>query len=321
MIESMQIRDDTASDALTQIITDDRLSFQTGQGWLFGSQGGIHYTSSKASAIQDVTYNLMNFGPLEAPLFFIMQRSYADFFPPDRDISPSDVQTALDLTLSEYEMYPDGGFSEASMGGFTGVSVGFSVGDFNSGRAIAVDAGREIVVAIAVYAEPAAVIDTLFASVQIAPLSPEELALPPEGLREGLSAPDFTTILLDGSPIALSDLRGQVVMLNFWATWCPPCREEMPAMQSMLEQYGNQSFTILAVNNQEQPGIIQPFLDELGLTMPIALDSLGFIESQYNIVSFPTSLFLDRDGVIYAVHLGPISAEQMESYIQQGLAE
>lgn len=135
------------------------------------------------------------------------------------------------------------------------------------------------------------------------------------GLEVGNLAPEFQAITDSGETIALADLRGQVVLLNFWATWCGPCRVEMPAFQEQFAARADQGFTILAVNNAESPDAVRNFRAELGLTFPLVLDPAGAIQAQYGVFSYPTSLLLDRDGVIVARHFGLLTAEQLDQWL------
>jgi cytochrome c-type biogenesis protein len=128
----------------------------------------------------------------------------------------------------------------------------------------------------------------------------------PEGFRVGQRAPDFTTQLLDGNTISLSDFQGKIVFLNFWATWCTPCKEEMPALQTIYESYQDDGFVVLAINNTStefDQGRIAPYVADFGLTFPVGLDESGAIaEEQYKgaIPGLPTSFLIDQDGVIQA---------------------
>jgi peroxiredoxin len=148
-------------------------------------------------------------------------------------------------------------------------------------------------------------------------ISADRSGLATEGLtpapQQGFLAPDFSLETLDGQSVTLSDLRGQVVLVNFWATWCPPCRAEMPAFERAYQDYADQGFTIVAVNATQQDSLpdITAFVDEFGLSFPIALDNDGTIYRLYQIRSLPTSFFVDRDGVISEVVIGGPMAEAL----------
>jgi|GEM_PF-1802609 len=314
------------NDSFTESLTtpDGRLSFEYGTSWYSGSRGATLYASPLASSIQDYAFNLMELGGLQAPLIAVVPRSYSEFFAPDEELSNRDLQTILDITLGEFGAFADGGFTPVVFADFAAVETNVTIGN-NIGQAIAIDAQHTIYVIIGLYdaaqADLAAPItEQIFASVTIEPLSPEIAALPAEGLREGYRAPAFNTRLLTGEEINLRDLQGQVVMINFWFTTCPPCQEEMPAMQRAYDTYADQGFTILAVNNREIPAQIQPFLDSLGVDFPIGLDVSGAIQNQYGIFAYPTSIFIDGNGVIYSVQGIPLTDEEMTELIETGLA-
>jgi len=126
-------------------------------------------------------------------------------------------------------------------------------------------------------------------------------------------APDFTLETLDGESVTLSDLRGKVVLLNFWATWCPPCRAEMPAFQQAYADYAGEDFIILAVNATLQDNLneIDAFRAEHSLEFPIALDKTGEVNHLYQVRSLPTSFFVDKEGVISEVIIGGPIAEAL----------
>lgn len=138
--------------------------------------------------------------------------------------------------------------------------------------------------------------------------------------QEGFLAPDFTLQTLDGESVTLSGLQGQAVVVNFWATWCPPCRAEMPAIQEMYGTFHEQGLVILAVNatNQDTYAGIAPFIEEYGLTFPILLDSSGEAGSLYQVRSLPTTIFIGRDGVIRKIVVGgPMSKALLQSRIEE----
>lgn len=122
--------------------------------------------------------------------------------------------------------------------------------------------------------------------------------------QQGYAAPDFTLETLDGPEVTLSDLRGNVVLANFWATWCPPCRNEMAAIQEVYDQYHDQGFVVLAVDYAESDGQVKDFRDQLALTFPILMDRDGAVFERYRVKSIPTTFFVDRSGVIQDIIVG-----------------
>ncbi len=130
---------------------------------------------------------------------------------------------------------------------------------------------------------------------------------------------DFSTTNLAGDKVSLSDYRGHVVMVNFWATWCPPCRAEMPLIESAYEQYRSQGFIVLAVNNAERSDQVSSFASQFQLTFPVLLDYSADISQQFGVKGYPTSIFLDTKGKAYATHQGMLTATQLQNYISTGL--
>lgn len=131
------------------------------------------------------------------------------------------------------------------------------------------------------------------------------------GLDEGQIAPDFELTTLDGDTVKLSDYRGKRVMLNFWATWCPPCRVEMPDMQKF---HDNKDIVILAVNLSETESNtekVQAFIDERDLTFPILLDEETVVADQYQIQPIPSSFLIDSDGRIHNKAFGALNYDMM----------
>jgi peroxiredoxin len=140
------------------------------------------------------------------------------------------------------------------------------------------------------------------------------------GLKPGSKAPDFTLNTLDGTQTSLKDYRGKKIILNFWATWCPPCREEMPEMQKFYNDYKNKNVEILAVNleySETKPEKIKDFVHEYGLSFLIPLDEKNTIGKQYRAVSIPTSYFIDEEGLIQKIHIGPMNYGFMEEEIEE----
>ncbi len=121
----------------------------------------------------------------------------------------------------------------------------------------------------------------------------------------GNPAPDFTLTNIAGEPVSLSQYRGQVVILNFWATWCPPCREEMPSMETLYRKYKDQGLVILAVSVDENgESAVKKFLQQTPYTFPILLDSENVSQHIYGVFRFPESFIIDRNGVIVEKIIG-----------------
>lgn len=138
--------------------------------------------------------------------------------------------------------------------------------------------------------------------------------------RQGFSAPDFSLTSLDGATIRLADLRGKVVILNFWASWCNPCRTEMPAIERAYQQYQSQNITVLAVNatQQDDPTRVRAFVADLKLTFPVLLDERGETMALYQVAALPTTFFIDAQGVIQEVVIGgPMAEALLTSRIEQ----
>ncbi len=113
-----------------------------------------------------------------------------------------------------------------------------------------------------------------------------------------VAAPDFTLQDMDGKPYALHDFRGKVVLVNFWATWCPPCRKEMPALEALYQKLGDESFAVLAVNQWEDPDHVFAYTGELNVfpTFPILFDPESTISEDYGVKGLPTSFLIDKQG-------------------------
>ena len=131
--------------------------------------------------------------------------------------------------------------------------------------------------------------------------------------QTGFLAPEFALKTPEGETIQLSDLRGQPVLVNLWATWCPPCRAEMQTLETVYNDYKDQGFIVLAVNmtSQDDPQAVLPFVTERGLTYPILLDDKGEIAKAYQMKSLPSSFFINRDGTINEVVIGGPMAEAL----------
>lgn len=146
----------------------------------------------------------------------------------------------------------------------------------------------------------------------------------PPNPRKGFSAPGFTLTTLDGSDVSLSDLRGKVVIVNFWASWCLPCRVEMPAMEQVHRAYKDLGLVVLAVNmtSGDSRGDAAAFVEEYELTFPVPLDLDGSVSSRYEVLGLPTTFFIDAQGVIREVVVGgPMSEALIQSKVEDLLME
>lgn len=141
------------------------------------------------------------------------------------------------------------------------------------------------------------------------PATPDPTTAAPQ---VGFLAPDFTLTTLAGETVTLSELRGKPVVLNFWATWCPPCRAELPHFQAAHEAHGDE-VAILAVDERESPQQVAGFARQLGLTFPIPLDTDGRIGVEYRVRALPTTYFIDADGVIRRVVRGTTTRAVLDS--------
>ncbi len=139
--------------------------------------------------------------------------------------------------------------------------------------------------------------------------------------RTGFLAPDFALTTLDGSTVRLSELRGNPVLINFWASWCGPCRSEMPHVQAAHENHSRHGLIVLGVNQRESPPAVARFVEEFNLTFAIPLDSDGAVSRSYQARALPTSFFVDGDGVIRGTFTGPMSAGHIESLLDGILPE
>jgi cytochrome c biogenesis protein CcmG/thiol:disulfide interchange protein DsbE len=133
--------------------------------------------------------------------------------------------------------------------------------------------------------------------------------------QQGQPAPDFTLTSLDGTPVNLSDYDGQVVLVNMWATWCPPCKAEMPTIHDYYQAHKDDGFIVLAVNSQEDAANVNAFIEGSGFTFPVLLDKQAAVMDQYNVRGLPTTFIIDREGNVQHTHTGAITEEQLENYI------
>lgn len=131
------------------------------------------------------------------------------------------------------------------------------------------------------------------------------------GITRGQIAPDFELQTMDGETVRLSDYRGERVFINFWATWCPPCRAEMPDMQKIHEDGEGKVLAVNLTHTEKSPDDASEFAKELGLTFPILMDTTGNLAEQFNVVAYPTSYMIDSDGRIQFVAMGAMNYDMM----------
>jgi cytochrome c biogenesis protein CcmG, thiol:disulfide interchange protein DsbE len=153
--------------------------------------------------------------------------------------------------------------------------------------------------------------------------SSKKTGLPPNP-KEGLVASDFTLDLLDGGKLTLSELRGHSVVLNFWASWCLPCRSEMPSIEKAYQLYEDRGLIVIGLNmtSQDSESDARAFVEELGLTFPIVLDRDGLVQKRYQLLGLPSTYFIDQNGIIRAIVVGgPMSEATILSNIEGLLQE
>jgi peroxiredoxin len=135
------------------------------------------------------------------------------------------------------------------------------------------------------------------------------------GIHEGQLAPEFELEDVRGQTVKLRDYRGQVVLINFWATWCSYCRIEFPDIQRAYESNQDKGFVVLAINVQDRKESVQAYVQELGLTFPVLLDPLGRASGPYKARGLPTSYFVDQQGVIVLKKVGPVNEPMIEQVL------
>ena len=135
----------------------------------------------------------------------------------------------------------------------------------------------------------------------------------PVGAKVGASAADFTLEDTEGNKVTLSDYKGKKVILNFWATWCNPCKKEMPEMEKIHQKY--EDVVILAINLDTENDI-KGFMNEYELTLQALLDTEEKVNDQYEVVSIPTSFFIDEEGIIRKKIVGILDYEKMEDNLE-----
>ncbi|MCU7844622.1 MAG: TlpA family protein disulfide reductase [Candidatus Thiodiazotropha sp. (ex Monitilora ramsayi)] len=136
-------------------------------------------------------------------------------------------------------------------------------------------------------------------------------------------APDFTLKSRSGENIKLSELRGQVVMINFWASWCGPCRQEMPILDQLYQRYEPMGFTLLGVNVEEDSAAANKVLREIPVTFPVLYDSKNQVSETYQVRAMPSTFLIDRDGKVRYLHKGykPGYEEEYQKQVRELIRE
>ena len=135
------------------------------------------------------------------------------------------------------------------------------------------------------------------------------------GIGQGNRAPNFQLKSLDGQDVSLEDYRGSVVLVNFWATWCAPCIEEIPALEAAYRARQADGFVVLGVNFQESPDDVRSFIEAFDVSYPILLDTNGQVMKTFRAVGLPVSLLIDREGVIQVRHTGLLNGTDLAKYM------
>jgi peroxiredoxin len=136
-------------------------------------------------------------------------------------------------------------------------------------------------------------------------------------------APNFTLKSNSGKNVKLSELRGQVVLLNFWASWCGPCRQEMPLLEKLHKRYSALGFTVLGVNVEEDPRKAKTLLKDISVSFPILFDTSNKVSKQYKVSAMPSTIMIDRDGNMRYLHKGykPGDEAQYKKWVKQLIRE
>ena len=132
----------------------------------------------------------------------------------------------------------------------------------------------------------------------------------PSVARVGAAAPNFKLNNLDGQPVSLNDFKGKPVLINFWATRCPPCRSEMPYIQEIYEGWSGKGLVLLAINIGESPSQAKDFMQSQNLSLPVLLDRKGKVAQKYNIQGIPTTFFIDKNGIIQVKIIGAFPSKE-----------
>jgi peroxiredoxin len=135
------------------------------------------------------------------------------------------------------------------------------------------------------------------------------------------AAPELALEDMAGNNVSLRGYKGSVVLVNLWATWCPPCKEELPALQSFYEKHRSEGFVLVGIDQEETLEVVKPFVEEYGLTFPIWLDEDYLAERKFKTNSLPTSFVIDRNGQVRLMWVGGVSETFLEKYVTKLIKE
>ena len=135
------------------------------------------------------------------------------------------------------------------------------------------------------------------------------------------AAPELVLEDLAGNRVSLRDYAGSVLLVNLWATWCPPCKEELPALQSFYEKHRSEGFVLIGIDQEEPLEVVKPFVDDYGLTFPIWLDEDYLAEREFKTNSLPSSFVIDRSGQVRLMWVGGVSEKFLEKYVTKLIKE
>ena len=153
------------------------------------------------------------------------------------------------------------------------------------------------------------------------PTPSETVSEPRVGVDVGQIAPDFSLLSLTGQTVRLSDYRGHPVWINFWASWCPPCRDEMPRLEGVYLSHVADELVILGVAVRDSPADAGAFVKEVGVTYPIVLDEPGNVADRYHAVALPVQYWIDRAGIVRGWAIGELSPDQYDASLAKILSQ
>ena len=148
---------------------------------------------------------------------------------------------------------------------------------------------------------------------------PDDLSAVPA--KVDFASPDLTLTDLSGKTVSLHNYLGRVVLVNLWATWCPPCQDEMPALQAFYEGHKADGFVLIGIDQEETHDVVEPFVARYGLTFPVWLDENYLAQREFNTENLPSSYVIDRTGKVRLMWFGSISGKSLEKYVTNVIKE